>query len=454
MIAQRFNKLKDYFLGSKTKDVSGRLAALKKLKQVLIAQEAAIFQSAAHDNKRPAIEVFGAELALLHTEIDETCAQLHTWAAPRKVATEFCGLLGSNYIYQEPYGVVLIIAPWNFPFLLTLLPLVHAVAAGNCVLIKPSEFAPAQAAVIESIIRESFDPAYVTVVQGDAHTAQQLLSQPFDYIFFTGSSKVGSLVYQEAAKRLIPVTLELGGKNPTIITADADISYAAQRIAWGKFFNAGQSCVAPDYVLIDETRYDQFVDALKQQIIAMYGQDSRTSPDYARIINEAHVRRLQKLLSGGTVAFGGQVDEATCFVAPTVLTDVRLDSACMREEIFGPLLPIIPYKTLDEACALVRKYPKPLALYVFSSRSDIQEKLIQAIPAGGGCINDVLLHHNAHALPFGGVGQSGIGAYHGKYGFETFSHKKAIFTSSRLLGRFTQPPYKKRLLKLLQWWYR
>lgn len=454
MIEQTVQQLRQYYVSGKTKNVPDRCKVLKKLKQVLIAQEEAIFQAATQDNKRPAAEVFGAELAMLHVEIDETCAHLSKWAAPRKVATEFCGLLGSNYIYQEPYGVVLVIAPWNFPVLLTLLPLVHAIAAGNCVLIKPSEFAPAQAAVIEQIIHASFDTGLAAVVQGDAGVAQQLLTQPFDYLFFTGSSKVGSLVYQEAAKRLTPVTLELGGKNPTIVTADADIAYAAQRIAWGKFFNAGQSCVAPDYVLVDATRSDQLVDALKQQIIAMYGQDPRTSPDYARIINEAHVRRLQKLLSDGTPIIGGTVDLATRFVAPTVLTNVRLDSALMHEEIFGPILPIIPYKTLDEAYALIRTYPKPLALYIFSSKSETQEQLLQAIPAGGGCINDVLLHHNARALPFGGVGASGIGAYHGKYGFDTFSHRKAIFKSSRLLSRLIKPLYKKSVLNFLRWWYR
>lgn len=454
MAAQRFNQLKHYFLGGKTKDIPGRLIALKKLKRVLKEHEAAIFEAARTDFGRPEIEVFGAELATLYKEIDYACAHLAGWTKPYKVSSEFCGLLGSSYVYQEPYGVVLILAPWNFPFLLTLLPLIHAVAAGNCALVKPSEFAPAQAAVIETIVHKSFDSGHVTVMQGDVHIAQELLTLAWDYIFFTGSSRVGTLVYQEAAKRLIPVTLELGGKNPTLVTGDADIEYAAQKIVWGKFFNAGQCCLAPDYVLVDATRHDQLVSALKKQIIAMYGQDARTSPDYARIVNEAHVGRLQKLLADGTPVIGGQVDLVTRFVAPTILTDVRLGSSCMCEEIFGPLLPIIPYKTLDEAITFVIQKPKPLALYLFSSRSEVQEKIIQAIPAGGGCINDVLMHHNSTSLPFGGVGASGIGAYHGKYGFDTFSHKKAIFKSSRWFGCFTQPPYKKRLLKLLQWWYR
>lgn len=454
MTTQKINQLKGYFLGGKTNDIPGRLMALKKLKQVLKEHEAAIFDAAKKDFGRPAIEVFGAELATLYKEIDYACAHLATWTKPRKVSSEFCGLMGSSYVYQEPYGVVLILAPWNFPFLLTLLPLVHAVAAGNCVLVKPSEFAPAQAAVLERIVNKSFDLEHVTVMQGDAQVAQELLTLAWDYIFFTGSSRVGALVYQEAAKRLIPVTLELGGKNPTIVTSDADIEYAAQKIVWGKFFNAGQCCLAPDYVLVDVTREEQLLAALKKQIIAMYGQDPRTSPDYARIVNEAHVLRLQKLLAEGTPVIGGEIDSATRFVAPTILTDVRLDSSIMREEIFGPLLPIIPYKTLDEAVAIVKQKPKPLALYLFSSRADTQEKIIQAIPAGGGCINDVLMHHNSTQLPFGGVGASGIGAYHGKYGFDTFSHQKAIFKSSRWFGYFTQPPYKNGTLSFLKWWYR
>ena len=400
------------------------------------------------------MELFVAELATLYKEIDYACASLYSWTKPQKVPTEFCGILGKSYVYQEPYGVVLILAPWNFPFLLALLPLIHAIAAGNCALIKPSEFALEQALVIEHIIGKSFDSEQATVVQGDAQVAQNLIALPWDYIFFTGSSRVGTIVYQEAAKRLIPVTLELGGKNPTLVTADADIEYAAQKIAWGKFFNAGQSCIAPDYVLVDISRQDQLLNALKKQIVIMYGENPQTSASYARIVNEAHLLRLKKLLDNGIPVVGGQIDGTNRFFSPTILTNVSLCSPIMEEEIFGPILPVIPYNTIEQALTIIQQKPKPLAFYIFSSCPDLQEKLIEKVSSGGCCINDVLLHHNSTSLPFGGVGLSGIGAYHGKYGFDTFSHKKAVYKSNRWFGRSMQPPYKKRVLSFLRWYYK
>jgi acyl-CoA reductase-like NAD-dependent aldehyde dehydrogenase len=459
MVITHFSQLQTYFLASKTRELGARLAALKNLRHVLKEHEQAIFDAAKKDFGRPELEVFSAELASLYTEIDFACKHLASWAKPQRAHSGPFWFTGKNYIYAEPYGLVLIIAPWNFPFLLSLLPLIHALAAGNCALIKPSEFAPAQALVIESIVQKSLDPGLAYVIQGDAHIAQELLTQPWDYIFFTGSVKVGTLVYQEAAKRLIPVTLELGGKNPVIVTQDADIKYAAKKIVWGKFFNAGQCCLAPDYVLVDATLQDLLVKAIQEQVLAFYGQTPQESPDYARIVNEAHMLRLKNLLAASTNAgahvSGGNIDNATRYFSPTILTNVSLQNPIMQEEIFGPILPIIPYAKLDEAISIINQKPKPLALYIFSSSPKIQEKIVHNTSSGGSCINNVLLHHNSPHLPFGGVGASGIGAYHGKYGLDTFSHRKAILKSNGWLSKwFIYPPYKKWTLTFLRFWYR
>lgn len=453
MYSEKFNQLHQYYLSRKTFNISQRIQNLKKLKKIIIELENEIFKAGKKDFGRNPIEMFESELATLYKEIDYACKYLHSWTKPQKVPTEFFSLLGNSYIYQQPYGVVLIISPWNFPFLLTLLPLVHAIAAGNCVLIKPSEFAPEQALIIEKIINNSFDSANVVVVQGDAKIAQDLIQLEWDYIFFTGSSRVGKIVYQEAAKKMIPVTLELGGKNPVIVTDDADIEYSSKKLVWGKFFNAGQSCIAPDYVLVDIKKQEQLLDSLKKQIKILYGKDPRLNKSYSHIVNEAHLNRLKKLLDYGTIIVGGESDITVKYFSPTILTNINLESSLMSEEIFGPILPVIAYNNLDQAIKIINQKPKSLAFYIFSSNSKIQEELIQKVSAGGGCINDVLIHHNSTFLPFGGIGESGIGAYHGKFGFETFSHKKSIFKSNKKFGHFLYPPYKKSLLSFLRWWY-
>lgn len=446
-----FHQLRMGYCAGKNKEIKDRIIALAKLRWAIVAHEEDIFKAAQLDFSRPAIEVMVAELAMLVKEIDCAIKNLIRWAKPKEICY---GFLGQCCLYPEPYGVVLIIAPWNFSFLLNLLPLVHAIAAGNGALIKPSEYAPAQAALIEKIVHQSLDPGIARVVQGNAIVTQQLLQLPFDYIFFTGSGKVGTIVYQEAAKQLIPATLELGGKNATLVTDTAYTDNAAQKIVWGKFFNAGQCCLAPDYVLVDESIQERFVAALKKYVLKFYGPDAAASPDYARIVNEEHVNRLESLLRSGKIEIGGKVDYGNRYISPTIMTDIDVNAPIMQEEIFGPILPIIPYKNLDEAIAFIKKKPKPLALYVFSSNRQQEEKIIDLIPAGGCCINNVLVHHTT-SLPFGGVGLSGIGAYHGKYGFDTFTHYKPVLKSRGIFNRlWPQLPYKSWYLTFIRWWYR
>ncbi|NGP88595.1 aldehyde dehydrogenase [Fodinibius halophilus] len=415
-----------FFRKGKTRNISFRKEQLKNIKSILKDNEDAIFQALDADLHKPAFETYETELLITYQEIDHILSNIDQWAAPQKVNGSLFNFPSQNHIYQQPYGVTLVIGAWNYPLQLTLNPALGSMAAGNATIMKPSELAPNTSGLLAELINDNFEPGYLTVVEGDAETTQALLSQPLDYIFFTGSSRVGKIIMTAAAEQLTPVTLELGGKSPAIIDASADLPVAAKRIAWGKFINAGQTCVSPDYVYVDQSIEDQFCELLQQYITEFYGDDVQQSPDYARIINNDHFNRLTNFIDPEKVYHGGATDSADRYIEPTILSGISWDDDVMQEEIFGPILPVLTFEHLDEVCNSINTHPDPLALYIFSSNRETQDNLIQSISFGGGCINDTVAHLGNLELPFGGVGNSGFGNYHGKASFDLFSHSKSI----------------------------
>lgn len=392
------------------------------------------------------------ELGGVLSEIELLVKELPVWAQTEKVATPLVLLPGKSSIRPAPYGIVLILSPWNYPFQLAFKPLVGALSAGNRVVLKPSEMTPAVASVIEKIVSEALPATEVAVLQGGPQETQALLQERFDLIFFTGSTAVGKVVMKAAAEHLTPVILELGGKSPCIVDETADVKQTAKRIVWGKFTNAGQTCVAPDYILAHASIKDRLIQECRNVLAEFYGADPKTSADFGRIVTEKHFDRLMGLLDGAQVVHGGQSDRSAKFIAPTLVDQVDWGDKLMREEIFGPILPFIAYQDLDEALDRIRQLPHPLALYIFSSSSQHQEKVMTQVSFGGGCINDTIVHLGNHNLPFGGVGESGMGSYHGKHSFDAFSHKKAVFQQSTLVDiPVRYPPYKdkEKLIKFL-----
>jgi aldehyde dehydrogenase (NAD+) len=435
----------------RTKPMAWRLATLRRLRELTVEHEPAMMAALAADLGKARLEAFTTEVGFCLNEIDLTLDHLESWAKPERVTTPLTLQPGSSHVVREPLGLVCVIAPWNYPFQLLLAPVIAAVSAGNGVVAKPSELAPATAVAVAALLADLADPAIVTVLGGVAETTE-LLAQPFDHIFYTGNGRVARVVMRAAAEHLTPVTLELGGKSPAIVSRHAKLDVAARRIAFGKFTNAGQTCVAPDYVLVERPVQHELVRLLGVAVQEMYGDDPRQSPDYGRIVSPHHVERLSRMLDdGGLVAFGGIVDAEARYVAPTVLTGVSLDSVAMGEEIFGPILPIIGVDSLDEATAIVGTGDKPLALYVFSEHDDEVERVIGATTSGGVTVNGTLFHVANPYLPFGGVGPSGTGAYHGRWGFETFSHRRAVYTrGTRLDPSMLYPPFtaaKERLVR-------
>jgi len=439
------------------RDVDARRTQLERLRAMLDEHEAEFAEALRRDLGKSAIEAYLTETGFLLNELDHVLGHLHVWTRPDKVRLPLHLQPGSAKVVPEPLGTVLIIAPWNYPLQLTLAPLIAALAAGNTAVLKPSEVAPATSAAIARLVGDYLDGDVVQVVQGGVPQTTALLAEPWDHIFYTGNGTVGRVVMRAAAEHLTPVTLELGGKSPAIVTATADIEVSARRIAWGKFTNAGQTCIAPDYALVDARIAERFTAALVTETRAMYGADARRSPDYGRIVNERHVARLQALLDGGgfeRVATGGDVDAAERYVAPTVLAGVSPDAPVMHDEIFGPILPVLTYtEGLTEAVAFVNARPKPLALYAFTGDGAAADRIIAETSAGGVTVNHTLLHVAVPGLPFGGVGPSGIGAYHGKAGFDVFSHRKAVLRRrARPDLKIAYPPYtgwKRSLLKRL-----
>nr|WP_314839459.1 aldehyde dehydrogenase [uncultured Flavobacterium sp.] len=407
-------------------DISTRKESLKKLLQVIINHEEAIIKALYDDFKKPAFEAVLTETNYVISDLKETIKNINSWAKPKKVRSSILNFPSSDYIYSEPYGHVLILAPWNYPFQLALCPLVAAVAAGNKVTLKPSELTPNTSHIISKIISETFAVKDVVVITGDATVATQLLSKRWDYIFFTGSVSVGKIVAQAAAVHLTPVTLELGGKSPCIVDETADLELSARRIVWGKIINAGQTCVAPDYILVHQKVKKEFATYLIQEIEKALGTNPEQSPDFARIVNFKNWQRLNDLLSNETIIYGGQTNKDTLYISPTLLDEPKSTSPVMNEEIFGPILPILSFQNKTDVEKVIKSFEKPLALYIFSTNKSFTDEILQKYSFGGGCVNDTVVHLVNNRLPFGGVGNSGMGAYHGKLSFDIFSHKKAI----------------------------
>lgn len=435
-------KQRTFFATGKTKDYNFRVAQLNKLTQLIKDHEQLILDAVYADLRKPAIEAFGSEVLVTLSEIKFVLKHLKTWMKPKKVGTPINLFPSSSYIYAEPLGVVLIVAPWNYPFALTIQPLIGAIAAGNCAILKPSEHTPHTSQAIAKIINDNFDPNFIIAIEGGIETNQALLAEKFDHIFFTGGTAIGKIVMEAAAKHLTPVTLELGGKSPCIVDETCDLEITAKRIVWGKFYNAGQTCVAPDYLLVQKNVKSTLVEKLVTHVKTFFGENPQKSPDLARIVNDRQFDRLIGLLDEGKVLIVGNSDKSDRFIAPTLIEAVSPNSKIMAEEIFGPILPILEYDQLSEAIAFVNAHPKPLALYFFSSNKQNQERIIQETSYGGGCFNDIIMHLGNPELPFGGVGHSGMGSYHGKASFDTFSHRKSVLKNSfRFDLKWRYPPY-------------
>ena len=440
---------------NQTTDIKYRKESLKKLLDVITQNEEAIITALYNDFKKPAFEAVLTETNYVIGDLKKTIKNINSWAKPKKVWSSLLNFPSSDYIYSEPYGNVLILSPWNYPFQLALCPLVAAVAAGNKVTLKPSELTPHTSAIISKIISETFPVKDVVVVTGDATIAANLLKKRWDYIFFTGSVGVGKIVAKAAAENLTPVTLELGGKSPCIVDETANLELSARRIVWGKIINAGQTCVAPDYILVHHKMKDTFVKFLIQEIEKALGPNPEESPDYARIINLKNWQRQLSLLENQTVLYGGQATQDSLYLSPTLLDEPKMDSLVMKEEIFGPILPILSYQSEDDIDKIISSFDKPLSLYLFSENKFFINTVLKKYSFGGGCINDTVIHLVNNNLPFGGVGNSGMGAYHGKLSFDIFSHKKSIVKRGTWLDiPLRYAPYGdklKAIRKLLKW---
>ncbi len=416
---------------------------LKRLAGVILKHERKLLDALRADLGKPEIEAYASEVGFVLRDIRHALGHVDSWMRLARHRTPLLLHPGRSFVRAEPRGVVLVIGPWNYPFQLVMSPLVAALTAGNCAVLKPSEYSPNVAVVLADLVSEAFDRGYVNVIQGGVAAVEELQRLPFDHIFFTGSTAVGRKVMESAARQLIPVTLELGGKCPVIVCEDADIEVTARRIVRGKFMNAGQTCVAPDHVWVCASRFQELMAALKKAIISFYGEDPRKSSDYSRLINVRNVERLTGYLAGQDVVFGGEHDAEGRYVAPTLVAKPALDSALMREEIFGPILPILSYDILEEAILQLRGRPKPLALYVFAKADEKIDLVVSSIQSGGVCVNDTINHLVVAGMPFGGVGASGMGAYHGRAGFDTFTHYRSVLKRGTSFdARSLYPPWK------------
>ena len=415
---------RELFKSQKTKNLNFRKIYLEKLKEVLIKNEDLLYEAIYKDFGKSKFDTFTTEISFVLKDIDYFLKNMNALSKPKRVRTNLANQLGSSKIHSDPLGCTLVIGAWNYPYQLSLSPMVAALAAGNTCILKPSEIAENSMKAMAKIINENFPKEYLFVSEGGVAEVTEILKLKFDKIFFTGSPKVGQIVYEAAAKHLTPVTLELGGKSPAIVTSSANFEVAAKRIVWGKFLNAGQTCVAPDYILVDEKVKDSFLDTLKSYIQKFNYQPD--SEHYTSIINERNFNRLIKLIDQEKIFFGGKTDSSIKYIEPTILQDVTWDNAVMQEEIFGPILPVLTFKNFNQALLQIAENEKPLSAYLFTNNSEEKENFVSKISFGGGCINDVIMHLSNDYLPFGGVGNSGIGNYHGKFGFEAFSHQKSI----------------------------
>jgi aldehyde dehydrogenase (NAD+) len=445
-IVDLISRQRQFFLSGKTKEIQFRKEQLKILRDLITVNEAEIYKALEKDFRKPAFETFLSENGYMVVEINQFIKKLKKWTRPRRLPSNLLNFPSTSFLMYEPYGVSLIIAPWNYPFQLAIGPLVGAMAAGNCAILKPSELTPATSALMCRLINYNFPDDYIHVIEGDAKITQSLLKEKFDYIFFTGGTRVGKVIAEAAAKNLTPVTLELGGKSPCFVDGSMNMKLAARRIVWGKFLNGGQTCVAPDYIYVHEKFENDLLESLKEEITFRFGTEPEKSEDMARIINLNHFNRLKSLIMPGKVFYGGQFNEKELYIAPTILNDINWDDAVMKEEIFGPILPILSYSDIEEVVQDFKVKDKPLALYIFSNRKVYIKKLLQELSFGGGAINDTVIHYGNPYIPFGGVGQSGYGAYHGKHSIETFSHKKGILRKGNWLDiPLRYPPYKNKI---------
>lgn len=449
-----FQEKKAFFESGATRSYRFRKAQLKKLKRAIQNREEEISQALYMDLHKPDFESFTSEIAFTYMEIDHTLNKLKSWMKPDKVSTAMLHFPSKSKIIKDPLGICMIIGPWNYPFQLQIAPLIGAIAGGNAAVLKPSEMTPHTARVVENLIDETFDREYISVVQGNgAEVVPALMDEHrFDHIFFTGSEAVGKKIAEQAAQKLTPVTLELGGKSPAIVDKSAKLKVSARRIAWGKFYNAGQTCVSPDYVLVEESIKEDFIQQMRQVIWEFFGEMHPDHPDFGHIVNEKRFDELSSYLEQGNILLGGQTDREKRFIAPTLMDDVSLNSPIMQEEIFGPILPILTYKSLNEAKEIISRNPQPLSLYLFTEDKAVENEILRDVQFGGGAINNTIVHLSNPHLPFGGVGSSGFGRYHGKYSFDTFTHLKSVMKTGTWLDvKLRYPPYsinKTKLAKL------
>ena len=435
---------KKFFAAGETRSIEYRIAALKRLKSVIKKYEKEIINALYRDLGKSEFEAYGTEIGFVLDSIGNFIKHLKNWSKTKKIRTPIHQFPSKGFIMYEPYGTVLIIGPFNYPFQLLVEPLVGAIAAGNCAILKPSESTPTVSALVKQIIEETFDETYIRVVEGEKETTSALINSDFDYIFFTGSVPVGRIVMQAAAKNLVPVTLELGGKSPVIVDKTANLDIAAKRITWGKLINAGQTCIAPDYVLVHKDIKDSFIEKLKTTIVSFYGEDASKSSDYGRIVNSRQFGRLTSIIEKDKdkIIYGGNSNDGTLYIEPTILDRVNWKDAVMQDEIFGPIMPILEYENLETAIEMINDRPKPLALYIFTEDKNVEAEVLKKISFGGGCVNDTISHVASSSLPFGGVGNSGMGSYHGRDSFETFSHRKSILKKSTSISiKLIFPPY-------------
>ena len=429
-LPQLIQHQRTYFHTGATRSLEYRRAQLQRLHDALVTHEPALLAGLHADLRKSAHEAYSTEIGLVLSEVRHAIRCLPAWMKPRGRRAPLITWPARGFIQPDPYGVVLIIGPWNYPLQLLLSPLIGAMAAGNCVVLKASRFAPGTAAAIAQIISTTFSEEYIATVQGENAVPETLLREQYDSIFFTGSPRVGRSVMAAAARHLTPVTLELGGKSPCLVCADAPLDVTARRIVWGKFLNAGQTCVAPDFVFVDRRIKGPLVETLKRTIHQFYGDDPRQSPSFGRIVSRKHVDRLTAYLGSGQIVHGGQHDADDLYIAPTILTSVPMDAPVMREEIFGPILPVVEFDQLDAALALLRDRPAPLALYLFTQDRATQQRVLAATRSGGVCLNDTVMHMIGKNLPFGGLGNSGMGCYHGQASFECFTHRRSVLRGS------------------------
>lgn len=438
----------DYYYTGATKSAEFRIEQLDRLKQSISAHQDEVIEALKRDLGKSEFEAYATEIGFVLDSISNMSKNVKAWMEPEKVKTPLHFQPAKSFVIREPYGSVLVIGPFNYPFQLIMEPLIGAIVGGNCAVVKPSEATPNVAAIIRTIIEETFPPYYIRVVEGEKDEVTALIHASFDYIFFTGSVNVGKVIMKAASEKLTPITLELGGKSPAIVDQTANLDLAAKRIAWGKLMNTGQTCVAPDYVCVHESVKEEFMKKLKKTIIGFYGKDAQQSPDFGRIVNERHFDRLAEIVrkEANQIVYGGKMDREDLYIEPVILDNIDWNSPSMEDELFGPILPVITYTDLPRLLGQIRKLPKPLSAYMFSENERAIQFFLDKLPFGGGCINDTVSHVGSSYLPFGGVGSSGVTSYHGKASFEVFTHGKAIMKkSTKFSTNVLYPPYKSKV---------